>query len=62
MFEDCLGELRGEIKIYNAGLATSSTATAIEAVTPPNEVFRTMTTAIRDVGDRFGMDVGRTRI
>lgn len=62
MLKDCLGELRGITKIYNAELATSSTTTAIKAVTPPNEIFRIMTTAIRDVGDRSGIDTRRTGI
>lgn len=62
MLRDCLGELRGIIKTYNAKLATSSTTTAIKGVTPPSEISRVMTIAIRDVGDRFGMDVGRTGI
>lgn len=62
MLEDCLEELQRAIKTYNAELAASSITIAIEAGIPPNEIFRAMTIAIREGGDRFGMDAGRTGI
>ena len=54
MTRDSIEELQRAIKEYKPELAINSTKTAIEEGIPPNEIFKAMTIAIREVGDHFG--------
>jgi 5-methyltetrahydrofolate--homocysteine methyltransferase len=53
MAGDCLDELQRAIKEYDAGLAITAACAAVEQNVPPNRIFKAMTVAIREVGDRF---------
>ena len=48
-----LEELKRAIKEYNSELAINSTHNAINEGIAPNEIFKAMTIAIREVGDLF---------
>ena len=53
MPRDSLNELQQAIMTYNAEQAITATRAAVEDGILPNDIFRAMTAAIREVGDRF---------